>query len=63
MKKLVLIFSLLFLFCLETINAQSTITGIVTDAGKQPIPRVNIVVKETKKGVTADFDGKYSIVV
>ena len=38
-----------------------TITGVVTDASNLPVPGVNVIVKETKRGVTTDMDGKYSI--
>ncbi len=38
-----------------------TITGVVTDASNLPVPGVNVIVKETKKGVTTDMDGKYSV--
>ncbi|MBP6460589.1 MAG: SusC/RagA family TonB-linked outer membrane protein, partial [Crocinitomicaceae bacterium] len=38
-----------------------TITGVITDASKFPIPGVNILIKGTQKGVSTDLDGKYSI--
>ncbi|TYP72216.1 SusC/RagA family TonB-linked outer membrane protein [Aquimarina intermedia] len=42
--------------------AQSTVSGVVSDAGNgQPIPGVNIIVKGTSNGTTSDFDGRYSI--
>lgn len=37
-----------------------TITGIVTDASG-PMPGVNVMVKETKKGTSTDFAGSYKI--
>lgn len=37
-----------------------TITGIVADASG-PMPGVNVMVKETKKGTSTDFDGSYKI--
>ncbi|MFV5688048.1 SusC/RagA family TonB-linked outer membrane protein [Flavobacterium sp. ZT3R25] len=40
-----------------------TITGVISDASKFPIPGVNILIKGTQKGVSTDFDGKYSIAV
>jgi TonB-dependent SusC/RagA subfamily outer membrane receptor len=39
------------------------VTGIVTNPSNFPIPEVNVIVKETKKGVRTDMDGKYSISV
>ncbi|MBO9573655.1 MAG: TonB-dependent receptor plug domain-containing protein, partial [Chitinophagaceae bacterium] len=37
------------------------ITGIIRDAEGNPLPGVNIVVKGTKRGVTTDANGKFSI--
>ncbi|MDR6764393.1 TonB-linked SusC/RagA family outer membrane protein [Flavobacterium sp. 2755] len=41
-------------------NAQSTITGTVSDANG-PIPGANVNLKGTKNGVSTGFDGTYSI--
>ncbi|GAA4295224.1 TonB-dependent receptor [Aestuariibaculum suncheonense] len=40
---------------------QRTVTGKVTDQSGIPLPGVSIVVKGTTRGVSTDFDGKYSI--
>ena len=40
---------------------EKVVTGTVTAANGQPLPGVNIVVKGTNIGVSADFDGNYSI--
>jgi TonB-dependent starch-binding outer membrane protein SusC len=40
-----------------------TVTGMVTDQSNLPVPGVNILVKGTQKGVSTDFDGKYSVSV
>lgn len=40
---------------------EKTVTGVVTDQSNLPVPGVNILVKGTQKGVSTDFDGKYSI--
>lgn len=40
-------------------NAQ--VSGVVFDDTNQPLPGVSIVIKNTSTGVTADFDGKYTI--
>ncbi len=56
--------SALFLLWLIPMSffAQSTINGVVTDAGSgQPIPGVNIIVKGTTNGTSSDFDGNYSL--
>ena len=58
---------LLFAFCLFSflnVQAQSTVTGKVTDVRNgDPIPGVNIAERGTKNGVVTDFDGNYSIKV
>ena len=41
--------------------AQTSISGTVTDTSNEPIPGVNIVVKNTSAGAVTDFDGKYTI--
>ncbi|AOW20560.1 SusC/RagA family TonB-linked outer membrane protein [Urechidicola croceus] len=41
-------------------NAQTTVSGTITDADG-PLPGVNVVLKGTTNGTTADFDGNYSI--
>lgn len=47
----------------QTINAQSTITGTITDSSKIPLTGAGIVVKGTSIGAVADFDGNYTIKV
>lgn len=42
---------------------QSRIMGTVTDTNGTPLPGTNIVEKGTTNGVTADFDGNFSISV
>ena len=38
-----------------------TITGVVVDKDKNPLPGVNVWLKNTTIGVTTDIDGRYSI--
>lgn len=38
-----------------------TVGGSVTDDSNQPLPGVNIIVKNTSKGTTTDFDGNYTL--
>ncbi|GAA3612827.1 TonB-dependent receptor [Flavivirga amylovorans] len=38
-----------------------TIKGRVTDATEQPLPGVNVLVKNTNVGTQTDFDGNYSL--
>ncbi|WP_394759573.1 carboxypeptidase-like regulatory domain-containing protein [Flavobacterium sp.] len=42
------------------INEEKEITGIVSDTSG-PMPGVNVVIKGTQKGISTDFDGKYSV--
>ena len=42
-------------------NPQRQINGSVTDSDGQPLPGANIVEKGTTNGITADFDGNFSI--
>lgn len=41
--------------------AQSTITGTVIDDKNAPVPYASVSVKDTKRGTTADANGKFSI--
>ncbi|GGW41007.1 SusC/RagA family TonB-linked outer membrane protein [Arenibacter certesii] len=42
---------------------QQTISGTITDVEGNPLPGANIIEKGTSNGVTADFDGNFSIEV
>jgi outer membrane receptor protein involved in Fe transport len=58
-KRVILMSAMLLL---NIIHAQTTINGSVVDEEtNQPLPGVNIVVKGTYTGVSADFDGNFSI--
>lgn len=56
---------LLFVACLlslQTMYAQTTVTGTITDAlDGAALPGVTVIVKGTSNGVASDFDGNYSI--
>ena len=41
--------------------AQTTVSGIVTDDKKEPLPFVNVYFKNSKIGTITDLDGKFSI--
>ena len=59
MKKITIF---LFLFVSILTNAQTfTLNGIVVDENKEPLPGATILVKETNKGTSTDFDGKFSV--
>lgn len=48
--------------CLPELYAQKvTVHGQITDAQKQPLPGVSVVIKGTTTGISSDIDGKYSI--
>ncbi|HLT34473.1 MAG TPA: SusC/RagA family TonB-linked outer membrane protein, partial [Aquaticitalea sp.] len=53
---------MIFLASCSVIGQNVTVSGSVKDnVSDQPLPGVNIVVKNTTKGTTTDFDGNYSI--
>jgi TonB-linked SusC/RagA family outer membrane protein len=58
---------LMFVFCLvsmQNMQGQTTVTGTVTDENSGiPLSGANIIVKGTTNGVSADFDGNYTITV
>lgn len=58
---------LMFVFCLlsmQSLQAQSTITGTITDSATGiPLGGANVLEKGTTNGVSTDFDGNYSITV
>ncbi|WP_298486906.1 TonB-dependent receptor [uncultured Maribacter sp.] len=54
----------LLLFSIPNLNAQErTINGTVKDSKNNPLPGVNILVKNQTIGVISDFDGKYAITI
>ncbi|MFV0505921.1 MAG: SusC/RagA family TonB-linked outer membrane protein [Bacteroidales bacterium] len=63
MSKFTLIFCLCFMLLLSSIYAQKIVTGVVTDAGGEPLPGVTVMVKGTTKGAITDVDGSYGISV
>ncbi|MDQ6531489.1 von Willebrand factor type A domain-containing protein [Flavobacterium sp. LHD-85] len=62
MKSLKLISSAIaMLICFVTMAQERTISGIVSDESKQPLPGVTVFNQTSKKNVATDFDGKYTI--
>ena len=58
MKKLLLI----LIFPISIYSQDILITGIVVDDdNNQPIPGVNVIIKNTTKGTTTDFDGFFEL--
>ena len=60
---MVLLLSLIFICSVHTLFAQTkTISGTVTDQNLgEPLPGVTILVKDTTKGTTTDFDGNFTL--
>jgi TonB-linked SusC/RagA family outer membrane protein len=55
---------LLVFLCAGVVNAQETVTGVVTSADEgEPLPGVNITVQGTTIGTTTNVDGEYSLEV
>lgn len=53
---------LLAFLAFSNVNAQMlSVTGKITDNSKQPLPGVNVIVKNTARGTISDFDGNYTI--
>ncbi len=51
------------LFMGQLVHAQEVqVNGIVTDKGGAVLPGVNVLIKNTTKGTTADASGAFSIV-
>ncbi|MEM7487263.1 MAG: SusC/RagA family TonB-linked outer membrane protein [Bacteroidota bacterium] len=55
------LFLTLFTLLTTVLSFGQTITGSVVDELGAPLPGVSIVVLETNKGATTDFDGNYTI--
>ncbi|NEW80043.1 MAG: TonB-dependent receptor [Gelidibacter sp.] len=60
MKSLILSFILSFVGIIAS-SQNYEVKGVVVDAGGAPLPGVSIVVKNTTKGASTDFDGNFTI--
>ena len=60
MKNFYLIILSFFFCCIGQAQTQ-TITGTVLDENSEPLGGVTVAVKDTNKGTSTDFDGKYSL--
>ncbi len=60
MKKQLTMLAIMFANMLLGFSQQTPVKGVVSDA-LGPLLGVNIIIKGTTKGVTTDFDGKYTI--
>src|SRR4051812_22100479 len=61
MRKALTLFSVLIFSSILVLGQIKTITGRVTDQQGQPAPFSTIRLKGSKKGVSADAEGNYSI--
>ena len=61
MRKILTLVTVLVLASALAFAQTKTVTGRVTDPNGAPVPFASVVVKGTKRGVTADVDGRFSI--
>ncbi|MGB0430808.1 MAG: DUF5686 family protein [Bacteroidia bacterium] len=60
--RLRILYSFLFLFVINNLQAQTAVSGRITDAQtNEPIAFANIVFKGTTVGTTSDFEGYYTL--
>ena len=59
--KLFFVFSVFFLLFGGLYAQDKTVTGVVTDESKTPLIGVSVVVKGTTRGVSTDFDRKFTL--
>ncbi len=52
---------ILILFITQLVFSQSTVTGVVKDESGIPLISASVVVENTNRGVTTDFDGNFTI--
>jgi len=56
------IFTMAMVLSVSFLHAQNTLSGVVVDQENgQPLPGVNILVKGSFNGVSADFDGNFTL--
>ena len=56
------VFALSLIFCAFTLTAQSDVVGIIIDkTTNTPIIGATVIIKNTNKGTTTDFDGNFSL--
>lgn len=61
-EKFLTLFVFVLGWCFTPLIAQTlSVKGTVTDENKVPLPGVTVLVKNTTRGVSTDFDGKYEI--
>ncbi|WP_300435504.1 SusC/RagA family TonB-linked outer membrane protein [Christiangramia sp.] len=60
LKSILVLFAVLIVH-ISSAQQEKTITGTVIDGDGLPLPGVNVLVKNTNRGVQTDFDGNYTI--
>lgn len=64
MRKFFLLLTLISFIGIQSLFAQTTVTGTVTSADDGgTLPGVSVIIQGTSLGTTTDMDGKYSLVV
>lgn len=53
--------TVMLLLAHHVFSQTKSISGVVTDESGEPLPGVYVVVENTQKGTTTDFDGNYSL--
>ncbi|MCX6321503.1 MAG: carboxypeptidase-like regulatory domain-containing protein [Bacteroidia bacterium] len=61
--RLSVFFTVLFIILSYNLNAQTTITGVVTDSLNKPIPSASVYLSKTTFGVLTDAEGVYSLTI
>ena len=56
-----ILFLTLFLITSFVFSQSVNVKGVVTDVTNMPLPGVNVIVKNTTKGTSTDFDGNYAL--
>ncbi len=56
-----ILFLTLFLIASITFSQTVDVKGVVSDNSNIPLPGVNVIVKNTAKGASTDFDGNYTL--
>ena len=63
-KKVLKLFFVFCFLCTWGMQAQTTVKGVVTDAANgMGLPGVTVIIKNTSKGTSTDFDGNYTLEV
>ena len=60
-KKFLLILFVVYFTSFAAVAQQRAITGTVTDANRQPLPGVTVMVKGTTQGTVTNTDGNYTL--